>query len=59
MGIKDLARAEVSASMDKCKEAGVRVMMVTGDSKPTALAIARDVHIFTQTEVRDDVTVCF
>jgi magnesium-transporting ATPase (P-type) len=51
VGIKDLARVEVSGSMDKCKEAGVRVMMITGDSKATALAIARDVHIFTQKEV--------
>ena len=49
-GIKDPARPEVAESILKCKEAGVRIMMITGDSKETAVSIARDVNIFTPEE---------
>lgn len=45
-GIKDPARPEVSAAIAKCKQAGIRIMMITGDSKETAVAIAKDVNIF-------------
>ena len=46
-GIKDPARPEAAEAIRKCKTAGVRVMMMTGDSKETAVAIAKDVNIFT------------
>jgi Ca2+-transporting ATPase len=46
VGIKDPARPEVADSINKCTEAGIRVMMITGDAKDTAVAIARDVNIF-------------
>jgi len=45
-GIKDPARPEVAASINECTEAGIRVMMITGDAKDTAVAIAKDVNIF-------------
>jgi len=45
VGIKDPSRPEAAGAVDACHTAGVRVMMITGDSKATALAIARDVHI--------------
>ncbi|CAM9628969.1 unnamed protein product [Scytosiphon promiscuus] len=45
-GIKDPARPEVADAMVLCQNAGVRVMVITGDSKDTAAAIARDVNIF-------------
>ena len=45
-GIKDPARPEAAESILKCRDAGIRVMMITGDSKETAVAIARDVNIF-------------
>jgi len=45
VGIKDPARPEVADSIQQCRKAGVRVVMITGDSAQTAAAIARDVHI--------------
>lgn len=50
VGIKDPARPEVAVAINKCKTAGIRVMMMTGDSKETAVAIAKDVNILTGTE---------
>ena len=49
-GIKDPARVEVHASILKCREAGIRVFMITGDNKATAEAIARDVGILQKGE---------
>mmetsp|Transcript_32367 Transcript_32367/g.65866 ORF Transcript_32367/g.65866 Transcript_32367/m.65866 type:complete len:1853 (+) Transcript_32367:339-5897(+) len=45
VGIKDPARPEVAESINKCHAAGVRVIMITGDARDTAVAIARDVNI--------------
>jgi P-type Ca2+ transporter type 2C len=47
VGIQDPARPEAADAILRCKSAGIRVMMITGDSKDTAVAIARDVNIFT------------
>lgn len=46
VGIKDPARPEVADSINQCTRAGIRVLMITGDAKDTAVAIARDVNIF-------------
>lgn len=32
--------------MDECRRAGIKVLMITGDAKDTAVAIAREVRIF-------------
>ena len=45
VGIKDPARPEVATSIIRCRDAGIRVIMITGDSAATARAIARDVNI--------------
>lgn len=39
-GLKDPLRPEVSVSVKQCREAGIRVMMITGDHAITAKAIA-------------------
>ncbi len=46
VGIKDPARPEVAESIRQCTAAGIRVLMITGDARDTAVAIARDVNIF-------------
>eukprot|EP00557_Chaetoceros_sp_GSL56_P009848 CAMPEP_0176481274 /NCGR_PEP_ID=MMETSP0200_2-20121128/2730_1 /TAXON_ID=947934 /ORGANISM="Chaetoceros sp., Strain GSL56" /LENGTH=1135 /DNA_ID=CAMNT_0017877463 /DNA_START=117 /DNA_END=3522 /DNA_ORIENTATION=+ len=50
VGIKDPARPEVAESILSCTEAGIRVIMITGDAKDTATAIARDVNIFSKSQ---------
>lgn len=45
IGIIDPPKREVKAAVRKCKSAGVRTIMITGDHKNTAAAIAREVGI--------------
>ena len=45
VAIRDPPRQGLSKSIDLCKRAGIRVIMITGDAKATAVAIAKDVHI--------------
>lgn len=45
-GLKDALRPEVREATRKSQEAGLRVVMITGDHKETAIAIAREAGIF-------------
>jgi len=45
VGFMDPLRPEVIDSVNECKEAGIKVIMITGDHPKTALAIAREVGI--------------
>lgn len=45
MGMIDPPRPEVAEAIERCKRAGIKVMMVTGDHKITGEAIARQVKI--------------
>jgi cation-transporting ATPase I len=42
LGINDPLRPGVAAAVQRCQEAGVRVIMITGDHPATARAIARE-----------------
>ncbi|VEF47656.1 cation-transporting ATPase, E1-E2 family [Bacillus freudenreichii] len=44
-GMMDPPREEVKDSIKICKNAGIRVVMITGDHPQTALAIAKELHI--------------
>lgn len=46
VGMIDPPRREVMASIKSCHEAGIRVIMITGDHKATAVAIAKKLGIY-------------
>jgi sodium/potassium-transporting ATPase subunit alpha len=44
-GLEDPPRPEVPEALRKCREAGIKVIMVTGDHPRTATAIAREIGL--------------
>ena len=51
LGMIDPARPEVVDAVAKCNTAGIRPVMITGDHKSTALAIAREIGIYREGDV--------
>lgn len=47
VGMIDPARDEVKASIKMAREAGIKTIMITGDHKSTAVAIAKNLGIYT------------
>lgn len=45
VAVRDPPRKEVAAAIKKCKDAGISVIMITGDIKETANSIAQDIGI--------------
>ncbi|MGG7160976.1 calcium-translocating P-type ATPase, PMCA-type [Clostridium baratii] len=46
VGMIDPPREEVIDAVETCRTAGIRTIMITGDHKVTAMAIAKQLHIY-------------
>eukprot|EP00928_Gymnodinium_smaydae_P097384 TRINITY_DN8816_c0_g1_i2.p1 TRINITY_DN8816_c0_g1~~TRINITY_DN8816_c0_g1_i2.p1 ORF type:complete len:971 (+),score=204.79 TRINITY_DN8816_c0_g1_i2:283-2913(+) len=57
-GIYDPPRAAVPASVRECHQAGIRVVMITGDQRATAEAIAKQVGILEEDALADQACLC-
>ncbi|MGI5816557.1 MAG: cation-translocating P-type ATPase [Armatimonadota bacterium] len=57
MGTIDPARADAPAAIRECRDAGIRVVMVTGDQAMTAQAVAREVGLISDEDGGDEQTV--
>ncbi len=50
VGMMDAPRQDAVAAVDRCKKAGIEVVMITGDHKLTAMAVAREMGILASGE---------
>ena len=51
VGMMDAPRQEAIRAVEECKKAGIQVVMITGDHKLTAMAVAREMGILSEGEL--------
>lgn len=51
VGIEDPPRPEVPDAIRNCREAGIKIIMVTGDNPETARAIGKEIGMFNHPEI--------
>lgn len=57
IGMMDPPRKEAIKAVEKCKTAGIRTIMITGDHSTTAMAVAKEVGIIDKKGYKDNVIV--
>ncbi|MEM1539864.1 MAG: cation-translocating P-type ATPase [Candidatus Bathyarchaeia archaeon] len=57
LGMIDPPREEAKQAVKKCEEAGIKTIMITGDHKLTAVAVAKELGILKTSEGNDNDTV--
>jgi P-type Ca2+ transporter type 2C len=55
-GLMDPPRPEAAGAVDRCRQAGIRVIMITGDHPDTAAAVAREVGLLAASREHQVVT---
>jgi len=50
VGMMDAPRTDAVRAIEECEKAGIRVVMITGDHKLTAMAVAREMGILSEGE---------
>ncbi len=55
LGLEDSPRKEVKEAIESCKDAGIKVKMITGDNKGTAVEIAKETGLIGEVMIGEEI----